>query len=83
MAPIIAPTRTAETTHPYCQEFNANCFSIKRMAPEIDPVSYPKSNPPKAAKKYIHPDDNLCFMLSLLTYIQTVIKRCKLVVFIS
>ena len=51
IAPIIAPTRTAETTHPCCQEFSDNCFSMNRIAPEIDPVSYPKSKPPKAAKK--------------------------------
>ena len=48
-APTAAPTSSIEVTHPSWWALMSNAGLIKSKAPDITPVSYPKSSPPRAA----------------------------------
>jgi len=50
-APRMAPMRTALTAISCVVDVRWNCVLRKPCAPEITPVSYPKSRPPRAAMK--------------------------------
>ena len=48
-APTMQPISTLETAQPCITSSSSNRSVRKPMTPEITPVSYPKSKPPKAA----------------------------------